>query len=77
MNYTNNGKDSYELYMKNDFIYSKIEEKSIIIHKLNLFNSEIQLMFYCYLCCNFIHNNTYSFCLIFDYIINNNEINPK
>jgi len=40
MNYTDNGKDSYELYMKNDFIFSKVEEKSIIIHKLNLFNSE-------------------------------------
>ena len=41
MNYTNNGKDSYELYMKNDFRFSKTEEKRIIIHKLNLFNLEI------------------------------------
>ena len=63
--------------MKNDFRYSKVEEKSIIIHKLNLFNSGRQLMFGCYLCGNFVHDNTYSFCLICDYIINNNEINPK
>ena len=63
--------------MKNDFRYSKIEEKSIIIHKLNLFNLEGYLIFGCYLCGNFVHNNTYSLCLICDYIINNNEINPK
>ena len=34
-------------------------------------------MFYCYLSGNFIQYNTYSFCLIFDYIININEINTK
>ena len=63
--------------MKNDFRFSKTEEKNIIIHKLNLFNLEIKLMFYCYLYGNFVHNNTYSFYLICDYIINNNEINQK
>ena len=40
MNYTDHGKNSYELYMPNDFRYSKVEGKSIIIHKLNLFHSE-------------------------------------
>ena len=50
MNYTDHGKRSYELYMPNDFRYSKVEGKSIIIHKLNLYNSNGQLMFGCYLC---------------------------
>ena len=77
MNYTDHGKRSYELYMPNDFRYSKVEGKSIIIHKLNLYNSNGQLMFCCYLCGNFATDTTYSFGLIGDYIMSSNELNPK
>ena len=77
MNYTDHGKRSYELYMPNDFRYSKVEGKSIIIHKLNLYNSNGQLMFGCYLCGNFATDTTYSFGLINDYLMSSNELNPK
>ena len=30
MNYTDHGKNSYELYMPNDFRYSKVEEKVLL-----------------------------------------------